>query len=317
MKNVPIALVTGSNGFVGFWLVDLLLKKKYRVVGLDYLQSSNISGIEYTQIDILKSQAVSDLINEIQPDYIFHLAAISYLPHADKSPQNALMINIAGSINLFDAVKKHSPKSKLLFVGSSKQYGNISKDKISENDTAEPSNFYAVSKQCGELIGKQYAHDFGLQFYFARSFNHTGPGQSPLFVCSDWASQVAKISLGKMPPLINVGDLNSTVDFLDVRDVVAAYVSIIENGKAGEVYNVCSGEGVDLRWILSYLISKSDIEITIQEDIAKKRSHSTNKLLTGDNSKLKNETGWENQIALGRTLDEVYHFWIKELKFAS
>jgi GDP-4-dehydro-6-deoxy-D-mannose reductase len=117
-----------------------------------------------------------------------------------------------------------------------------------------------------------------------------------------------------MPPVIIVGDLMSTVDFLDVRDVVAAYVSIVENGKAGEVYNVCSGEGVELRWILSYLISKSDIEVTIQEDIEKKRSHSTNKLLTGDNSKLKNDTGWKNRIAMEITLDEIYEFWIKELK---
>ena len=314
MKNRPVVLVTGCNGFVGFWLIDILSNKGYDVIGLDNSENSNVSGIKYRKVDILNLQAVADVIKEFKPDYIFHLAAISYLPEADKSPRNSLMINILGSVNLFEAVKEYSPKSKLLYVGSSKQYGNVSKNGISENDISAPSNFYAVSKHSGELIGKQYAHDFGLHFYFARSFNHTGPGQSPLFVCSDWASQVAKIALGKSPPIIKVGDLESTVDFSDVRDVVTAYVSIVEKGKAGEVYNVCSGRGVDLHWILSYLIEKSSIKITIQEEIDRKRSHSTNRHLTGDNSKLKSDTNWENQFSLERTLDELYEYWIEKLK---
>ncbi len=254
-------------------------------------------------------------LQSVQPDTIYHLAAISFLPEADLSPGHALEINIMGTVSILDALKQHCPSAKILLIGSSKEYSDeINSEQVSESIHPSPTNFYGISKYAAELIGQQYHRQYGLDVRCTRSFNHTGPAQSPRFVCSDWAKQVASIELGLTDATISVGNLDSVIDFTDVRDVVRAYHSILDNGTSGRVYNVCSGKGVSLQWILNFLISKSTKEITISSDEKKLRSHKTNTIMLGDNSLLKNETGWKTLIPFEKTLNDLYLYWLENLQ---
>jgi GDP-4-dehydro-6-deoxy-D-mannose reductase len=148
---------------------------------------------------------------------------------------------------------------------------------------------------------------------FSRSFNHTGPGQSPRFVCSDWAKQVVAIIHNHAEPSLSVGNIESIIDFTDVRDVVQAYIAILERGKKGEIYNVCSGNGFELKWILEYLISKSSKPITIQSLDKKFRTHKTNNKMLGNFTKLHSHTGWKPTIQFKQTLDDTFNFWENEI----
>lgn len=313
MPNISNALITGSNGFVGQWLSEHLQANGYTVYGIDNSESSRNHKVTYTQIDILDTSKFSSLIEKLQPELIFHLAGVSYLPDADRSPCRSIEINVMGTLSIFESVRIASPDSKVLIVGSSKEYSsNVNATTITEDIHPVPENFYGISKYCGEILGQQYARQFGMKFFFTRSFNHTGPGQSPLFVCSDWARQVVQIERGNAEPVLSTGNLESTIDFTDVRDVVDGYYRILKSGKAGEVYNVCSGTGYTLEWILNYLVSKSSKSITIHHESAKLRNHATNRYLTGDNTKLKKHTGWNRTIPMEKTLDDLYSYWLEQ-----
>ena len=310
MTTQSIALITGSNGFVGQWLSDLLQLNGYKVVGIDNTDLSRNSKIDYEKINILDTVKLSGLIGKLQPELIFHLAGVSYLPDADRSPCQSIEINVLGTLSVFESVRMTCPSSKILFVGSSKEYSsNINATVITEDIHPVPENFYGISKYCAEMFGQQFVRQFGMKIYFTRSFNHTGPGQSPLFVCSDWAKQIVNIDRGNASPTLLTGNLESTIDFTDVRDVVDGYYKILKHGKAGEVYNVCSGNGYTLEWILTYLTKKSSKEISVQQESAKQRNHATNRYLTGDNSKLKKHTGWKCSIPMEKTLDDLYDYW--------
>ena len=309
------ALITGSNGFVGRWLSDYLHSKHYEVHGIDLQERSSHHLLSYYHIDILDTGKIATLIADLKPGMIFHLAGISYLPDANHSPRQSIDNNISGTMVLCDAVKTYSPFSRLLLIGSAREYSDsILSDGITEDMPPQPTNFYGISKYAAELIGLQYSRQFGIDVRCTRSFNHTGPGQSPRFVCSDWAHQVAKISLGLAEPFVTVGDLNATIDFSDVRDVVHAYYLILEKGKTGAIYNVCSGNGVDLSWILGYLCDKAPIPVAVQHIDGKNREHKSNVKMIGSHRTLTGHTGWQPEIPLQRTLDELYAWWMGELE---
>jgi GDP-4-dehydro-6-deoxy-D-mannose reductase len=305
------AIITGSNGFVGKWLADLLQASGYHIFGIDNAETSRNPSIEYAKVNILEKDKLCNLFASVKPEMIFHLAGVSYLPDADKSPLSSIEINVLGSLSIFEAARIASPSSAILFVGSSKEYSsNINATVITEDIHPLPENFYGITKYSAELFGQQYVRQFGMKISFTRSFNHTGPGQSPLFVCSDWAKQIVNIERGLSEPVLLTGSLESTIDFTDVRDVVDGYYRILKYGKAGEVYNVCSGRGFTLEWILTYLTEKSSKKIEIRSEQSKQRGHATNRYLTGDNSKLMKHTGWKCTIPIEKTLDDLYEYWM-------
>jgi len=313
MSAKPNALISGSNGFVGQWLAELLLSEGYAVTGIDYAEKSRNANISYEKINILETEKLTGLFRTLQPELIFHLAGVSYLPDADKSPLSSIEINVLGSLSVFEAARNAIPSSHILFVGSSKEYSsNINATVITEDIHPLPENFYGITKYCAELFGQQYTRQFGMKIFFTRSFNHTGPGQSPLFVCSDWAKQIVNIDRGLSEPVLHTGNLEATIDFTDVRDVVDGYYRILKSGHAGEVYNVCSGRGYTLEWILTYLTEKSSKKIIIKQEQSKQRGHATNRYLTGDNSKLKKHTGWDCKIPFEKTLDDLYAYWVTQ-----
>jgi len=313
MSIMPNAVITGSNGFVGQWLAKLLQAEGYSVTGIDNSDLSRNPDITYEKINILERDKLESLFGRLQPELIFHLAGVSYLPDADKSPLGSIEINVLGTLSIFEAARNSCQGAKILFIGSSKEYSsNINANVITEDIHPLPENFYGITKYCAELFGQQYNRQFGMKIFFTRSFNHTGPGQSPLFVCSDWAKQIVNIDRGLTDPILSTGSLDATIDFTDVRDVVDGYYRILKYGKPGEVYNVCSGKGYTLEWILTYLSAKSSKKIAIQQEKSKQRGHATNRYLTGDNSKLKKHTGWNITITLEKTLDDLYEYWLKQ-----
>ncbi|MCX7726259.1 MAG: GDP-mannose 4,6-dehydratase [Chitinispirillaceae bacterium] len=315
MNQNKKVLITGCNGFVGKWLSDYLITRGFEVYGVDIQEKTELNFIHYTKINILEIEKITDLIDNIKPYAICHLAGVTYLPDFEKTPPKAMEINIIGTMGIFEAVKTLSLGTKIVVVGSSKIYGNIkSKENIREDFIPSPSTFYGISKYASELIGKQYVERYGLDIKFTRSFNHTGPGQSPLFVCSDWAKQVANIMLKRESPFIKVGKIDKIIDISDVRDVVRAYHLIIEKGRRGEIYNVCSGRGVELSYILKYLLSKAEIPISIMPTEEKKRGFESESVIIGSYNKLKEHTGWEPQFSIEKTLDDLIEYWLREIK---
>ncbi|HUI91565.1 MAG TPA: GDP-mannose 4,6-dehydratase [Chitinivibrionales bacterium] len=308
------ALITGINGFAGKHLHALLHKKGRRVAGLDVKQTCDLDNVAYEMVDITDSDSVAQAFKRLSPDEIYHLAGVSFPAEADRTPRSALDINITGTISVIDAMKRFCPKGRLLVVGSAKEYDINAEGPVTEDIVPNPTNFYGISKYATELIGLQYCRQYGLDIRFTRSFNHTGPGQSYLFVCSDWARQVALAESGLGPCEVRVGDCNVEIDFSDVRDVVSAYRLIMEKGKKTRIYNVCSGKTRKLPDILDYLKKKSSKRIAVVCEKKKLGEVKTYRRLAGDNGRLRAETGWEPAIPFEKTLDDLYEYWLQELR---
>ena len=307
------SLITGINGFAGRHLAALLLEKGRSVAGLGIEATCSVDNIPYEVVDITDSDSVAQAFARLAPQEIYHLAGVSFPAEADRTPRSALDINITGTISVIDAMKRYCAQGKLLVVGSSKEYDTKAEGLISEESLPNPSNFYGISKYATELIGQQYCRQYGLDILFTRSFNHTGPGQSQLFVCSDWARQIARAEKGDIPREIHVGDLNVEIDFSDVRDVVNAYWLIMEKGGRSQVYNVCSGVTRPLSEILAFVTKKSSVPLRVIEESGRLRKVKTYRRLAGDNRKLRAETGWEPKIPIEKTLDDLLRYWRIEL----
>lgn len=312
------AFITGINGFVGSHLSALLQREGYALGAMDQAMECMVEDVSYYHGNILDGDALCRIVEQEQPQEIYHLAAVSYLPDADASPAFALHINIIGVVTLLDAVRKSCPGARVLLVGSSKEYNaDMVSESVDEQVHPDPTNFYGISKYAGELIGRQYVRQYGIDVRFTRSFNHTGPGQSPKFVCSDWARQAATLSLRGEAGELAVGDLNAEIDFTDVRDVVRAYHAILTRGRRGEVYNVCSGDCVPLQQVLDFFATKAGVMLSAARVEAKSREHRTSVKLAGSNWKLVNDTGWRPQIALRQTLEDLYAYWYEQLARSS
>jgi GDP-4-dehydro-6-deoxy-D-mannose reductase len=313
-----VSLITGACGFVAPHLVKRILAQgDASVIGIDQWPKCEIPSIEYHQIDLLDSSALAQLLSRAHVTRVFHLAGISYLPDADATPRRALETNIIGTVSVLDAVHNASPSARVLAVGSSKEYGSgIQGESLPETHAANPTDFYGISKFAAELLGQQYVRQYGMDVRFTRSFNHTGPGQSPRFVCSDWARQAALIALDKAAPSIQVGNIEHDIDFSDVRDVVDAYFLILEKGQAGEAYNVCSGRPVPLQLVLDRVCARAGVPIQVVKQEQRLRSHTASPRLAGDNAKLRRHTGWAPKIPLEQTLDEMFDHWVGALRSA-
>jgi GDP-4-dehydro-6-deoxy-D-mannose reductase len=309
------SLITGVNGFVGQYLSANLAAHDREVIGIDIQDKCELDGIRYFQADIRRIDTIIDIFNKIRPREIYHLAAVSFPREFDRNSFSSFQTNLMGTISLFEAMRNLDLSATMLTIGSGKQYQPIgSSKKILETDVLVPDTYYGISKNAVEMIARFYINHFHIDIRMTRSFNHTGPSQSPLYVCSDWARQIARIALHQAPPEIFIGNIDAVIDFSDVRDIVEAYRLIVERGKRGEVYNVCSGRGISLKYILDYLVSKSSADIAISIQKEKIIPHSSCNELVGDNGKIVRETGWIAKISLEQTLDDLYAWWLEQLR---
>jgi GDP-4-dehydro-6-deoxy-D-mannose reductase len=298
------ALITGINGFVGPYLKEHLLDKKIEINGTDV---SNGVDVDFV-IDLLDKQAVYDLVCDVKPDFIFHLAAQSSVKLSFTEPKLTREVNVTGTKNLLDAVKVIVPDSKILVISSADVYGVPDKIPLIENFELNPVSPYGDSR----LEQEKLALGYGLNLVISRSFIHTGPGQKPLFVCSDFAKQIVEIENGK-ENVISVGNIDVRRDFTDVRDIVKAYLLALEKCDFNNVYNICSGKIYSIKDILDILLNMADEHIEVRVDQSKLRGNDI-MVLAGDNTKFVNATGWKPEIPIEQTLKDLLDYWRNELK---
>lgn len=311
------ALIVGGAGFVGNYLMDHLLHDLKWSISITKLKHEVVERekVSIYDLNIMDSNAVYDLLNEIKPDCIFHLAAQSSVSLSWENPGLTIDVNIKGSINLLDAVRRLNYKPRILLIGSGEEYGQIYPQEIpvKEDNVIRPLNIYAITKACQSMIGKLYADAHKMDVIIARAFNHIGPKQSPMFVVADFCKQVAEIEKGLFDPVIKVGNLNAARDFTDVRDVVRAYSLLIQTGKPGEIYNVGSGKAISINEILHKVLSLATCPISIQVDEKKIRPLDT-PIVKSDITKLVTCTGWSPKIPLEQTLSDTLNYWRSTIK---
>lgn len=318
-------LITGITGFVGSHLADYLLEniKEAKIFGTKRWRSKteavkHLNGrITYHECDIKDAHNVYEVISKIRPDKIFHLAAQSFVPTSWESPAETFETNIIGQCNLFEAVrnvKSDDYNPVIQIAGSSEEYGLVKKGEtpINEKNPLRPLSPYAVSKVAQDYMGYQYHRSYQMRIIRTRAFNHTGPRRGEVFVCSNFAKQIAQIEKGAQEPVIKVGNLDSIRDFTDVRDVVNAYWLATEKCEPGEIYNIASGKGYVIKDILDKLLNLSKKEIKIEKDPDRLRPSDVLELV-GDSSKFRKATGWEPEIPIEKTLEDLLNYWREEL----
>lgn len=298
------ALITGSQGFVGGYLRRELEQNGYEVIGLDICP-----GEQTVYADLLDAGRVAELIWELAPDAVFHLAGQANVAQSWKIPQKTVEINVIAAVNLMEAVRQAAPQAHVVMVGSSDQYGNLGEagKLVSETTETRPQTPYAVSKKAQEEMAQVYARSYGLHICMTRSFNHGGAGQREGFLIPDFAAGVARVEKG-LAKCLKVGNLASRRDFTHARDVVRAYRLISEKGRAGEVYNVGSGVTYSAREILDRLVAMAGCPIPVEQDPAKMRPSDT-PVICCDRGKLTGDTGWEPDIPLDVILREVLDYF--------
>jgi GDP-4-dehydro-6-deoxy-D-mannose reductase len=310
-------LVTGVTGFVGSHLVDYMLERgDCEIVGIQRWRSrtENIEHfadkITLLECDLRDASSTRDTLEKVRPDWIFHLAAQSFVPTSWTAPTESLTTNIIGQVNLFEAVRKLAMPCRIQLACSSEEYGMVHTDElpIRETNPLRPLSPYAVSKVGQDLLGYQYWMSWKLDCVRTRGFNHEGPRRGPVFVASDFAKQIADIEKGRKPPEILVGNLEARRDFTDVRDMVRAYWLALEKGAPGEVYNICSGSAWTVRKVLDQLLSMTQAKIEIRKDPARLRPSDVPVLL-GDCSKFFEATGWKPVIPFEQTLRDMLEYW--------
>ncbi len=314
MKKI---LITGISGFAGSFLAEFLVKKNsYKIFGTSLTDDSiNISSIknklQIIKVNLLEAAAVTDLIKEIRPDYIYHLAALSAPVLSFKNPAETITNNVTAEVTILEALKKENLLStRTLIVSSADVYGVVTSQDlpIDENTPFNPTNPYSVSKIAQDYLGLQYYLTYKMPIVRVRPFNHIGPRQAPNFVVPDFARQIAEIEVGKREPIMRVGNLEAKRDFTDVRDMVRAYEMIIERGVMGEVYNVGSEKSYSINRILDMLLSYSTKKIRVEKDPNLIRPSDNPELLC-DASKIKQVTNWQCEISLEKTLKDTLDYW--------
>ena len=310
------ALITGLSGFVGSHLAEFLLSKDIEVFGIIRWRSNreNIRHIEdkltLFEGDVRDLTSVKQVIAETVPDQIYHLAAQSFVPTSWSAPQETITSNIVGQLNVLEAVRDLKLSAKILAVGSSEEYGLVYENEIpiTEQNPLRPLSPYGVSKVGQDLLGFQYFHSYGMHIIRTRAFNHTGPRRGEVFVTSNFCKQAVLIGKGKQEPIMNVGNLEARRDFSDVRDVVRAYWLALEKGRAGEVYNICSGRSWMIRELLDKILEIAGLEVEIRSDPTRMRPSDV-KILQGSHDKITRETGWNPEIPMEKTIRDLMDFW--------
>ena len=273
-----------------------------------------VDKINLFECDIKDAFAMKTMLAKVRPDYIFHLAAQSYVPFSWRAPQETISTNILGELNLFESVRELKLDPKIHIAGSSEEYGLVYPEEtpIKETNPLRPLSPYAVSKVAQDFLGYQYFKSYGLKIVRTRAFNHTGPRRGDVFVTSNFAKQIVEIEKGMRPPVIKVGNLNAVRDFLDVRDVVRAYALALEKGVPGEVYNIASGKGIKIKELLERLIKISGVDLKIETDPSRLRPSDV-ELLIGSPEKFQMATGWKPEIPFDKTLKDLLDFWRKRV----
>ena len=309
------ALITGISGFAGSHLAEYLLSHTdWHVTGTVYGPDSNVAHLKdrvaLYPAELSQSQVVRDILQEVRPDFVFHLAAQPSPVLSRRDPWFTLENNIRVQLNILDAVAQIGLASRVLVVGSADEYGLVLPDDlpIDENTPLRPTTPYAVSKVAQGYLGLQYFLSHKVATIRVRPFNHIGPRQRKGFVAADFASQIAEIEAGLRPPEIRVGALDVSRDLSDVRDIVRGYYLALTQGEPGEVYNLGAERECTIRALLETLISLAKLEVRVVQDPVLVRSSDVPRIVA-DCGKLRARTGWRAEIPFEQSLRDLLDYW--------
>lgn len=304
-------LITGGAGFVGQWLSRAMLQRGWQVFAgaVDGPPSSAVLSDEemravcWTSLDVVSDESIAAAVALSTPDWVVHLAGIAFAPEANASPVRAFEINALGAMRLLGAVQ--GSEARVLVVGSAEEYGaqDASAYPISESAALRPLTPYAAAKAAQELIALQMHRSTGLDVICTRSFNHSGVGHGDRYLVPTLVRRVRE--LPRSGGALRIGNGDVIRDYSHVTDVVNAYLLLLERGKAGEVYNVCSGKGMRVREIAERVLKRAGVSAEISSDTALLRPIDV-PILIGDNSKLR-ATGWEPARSIDDIIDDLIH----------
>lgn len=306
-------LVTGASGFAGSHLVEALLAKGYTdvygtVFGKTDFTSTLLPEDHIVKLNLTEKSAVRSTLETIKPDWIFHLASFSFVGESFQRGEELLVNNVGLQCSLLESIREIVPEARTLIIGSAEEYG-LSEDgelPMSESHPFRPINPYSVSKLAQDMLAYAYAVSYKLNIIRVRPFNHIGERQSPEFAASAFAKQIALIEKGEQTEL-HVGDLSGIRDFTDVKDMVSAYILLMEKGEVGEVYNVGTGVGICMSDLLQKMVNMSTASVKIVKDESRLRPLDI-KEIVADNRKIR-KLGWSPTIPLDQTVQRVLAYW--------
>jgi len=328
MEKVKRVLITGITGFAGSHLAEYIMEnhpdveifgtKRYRSNTENITEEVRDKVQWFHDVDYTDNEAVRWLIDATCPDRVFHLSANSFVPASWKSPSEVLNNNIISQVNIFDALLRNNfdyYKPRVQIACSSEEYGHVLPNEcpIKESNDLRPLSPYGVSKVAQDMLGYQYFKSYGLHVVRTRAFNHTGARRGHVFVCSTFAKQIAEIEAGLKEPVVYVGNLEAVRDFTDVRDTVRGYWNALEYGAPGDVYNIGTGVGYTMSWVLETLISMSNRNIRIGVDSERQRPSDVPRLIC-DASKFKEQCKWKPKYKLEETLQWLLDYWRAKIK---
>lgn len=293
--------MTGKGGFVGQHLLRA-------VSNAEWSRCFSISA--RPEFDLLDPASIELMIGEDVPDAVIHLAGQTSVPAAIANPAATFQINLIGTLNLLQALKKKGFCGTFLYVSSGDIYGSVTEERmpIAENEPQQPRNPYAVSKAAAELLCQQWSRVEPWRIIVARPFNHIGAGQRPDFVISEIARQITRIKRNLQPARLALGDIDVSRDFLDVEDVISAYFALLTHGKNGEIYNVCAGQEFVVRDLAEQMLALSGIKAEIERDSQRFRPADQRRVV-GNNGKLRAATSWQPRINIKESLQAILHDW--------
>jgi GDP-4-dehydro-6-deoxy-D-mannose reductase len=309
-------LVTGAAGFAGSHLLDLLTSDGADLVAWHRpgrVPPRQVPHTTWEAVDLLDRPMVAEAIRRRPPAAVYHFAAEAHVMRAWDATTATLATNVRGTHFLFEALREASLAVPVLVPSSAMVY-KAANEPLTEDHLLLPSSPYGVSKLAQELLAVRGGHD-GAGTRIARSFNHVGPRQDPLFAASGFAKQIAEIETGGRDSEIVVGNLDARREITDVRDTVRAYRTILERGRPGRPYNVCSGHAIPIGDVVDQLVAKSRVRVRIRVDPARFRPNDL-PLVEGDPTRIRGELGWTPQIPLQQTLDDLLEYWRAQINRA-
>ncbi len=310
-------LVTGAAGFAGGHLLDLLAGSGDEMFAWRRPSASARTGgrhqaVRWDEIELLDAAAVARALERTRPDIVYHLAGAAHVAASWGGAVSTYAVNVLGTHHLLAGLRAARLSARVLVPGSAYVY-RPSDRPFEEDDPVEPASPYALSKLAQEVLARRAIEEDGQQVFLTRSFNHTGPRQEPVYAAPAFARQIALIEAGRLAPVIEVGNLQAARDITDVRDTVRAYAAIVARGRAGVVYNVCSGKAWTMREILERLMSMARVPVSVRVDPSRYRPNDAPRLV-GSPARLEHETGWVPLHTIGETLSDLLDYWRKELQ---
>ena len=314
MRPLGRVLVTGAAGFAGSHALDLLAAEQATIIGwarpgAAVPQSPAV--VTWRLVDVTSGADVDRAIAQDRPDVVLHLAGDAHSNRSAAQVGKTLLVNVSGTSNVLNAIARHARRARVIVAGSALIYSPAN-EPLTESSPVRPSGAYAISKLAQEMVALRAAEHDGLDVIVARAFNHIGPRQSPEFIASSLAKQIALIETGRLEPTLFVGNLDPRRDLTDVRDMVRAYRALVDRGTRGLAYNVCRGEALSVRELIDALVARARVPVSVVVDPQRVRKVDI-PLVLGSHARLTSDTGWQPEVPFARTLDDLLSYWREQV----